>query len=73
MLLQAGDLEVRIDRLVGFQQVALRPQPFQRAAQVGGPFHDLELFLANGLLHGVALPGMPTVAAAPAKIQTCIA
>ena len=31
-----GDLQVGIDFLVGLDQVALRAQPFQRAAQIEG-------------------------------------
>ncbi len=37
MLLQAGDLEVGIDFLIGLDEVALRLQPFQRAAQIVNP------------------------------------
>ena len=55
VLLQAGHLEVGIDRLVALDQVAFGPEPVQRVAQAGRPLHDLQLFLANGLLHRVAL------------------
>jgi hypothetical protein len=55
VLLQPGDFEVWVDRLVGFDQVTLRAQPVQRAAQigrmvllVGGRF-----FLAQDFLHEV--------------------
>ena len=37
VLLQPGHLEIRIDRLVGFDQIALRLQPFQRFPQI----HDI--------------------------------
>ena len=56
MLLQAGDLEVGIDRLVGLDQVAFGLQPLQRVAQAGWPLDDLHLFLADCLLHGATLP-----------------
>jgi hypothetical protein len=58
VLLQAGDFEIRIDRLVGLDQVSLRAQPLERAAQVrrmvllGGG----ELFLAQRFLHGSDAP-----------------
>ena len=54
VLLQAGDFEVRIDRLVGLDQVALLAQPFQRRAQIGRvmPVAGDGLFLAQCLLHG---------------------
>ena len=34
VLLQPGNLEIRIDRFVGFDQIALRLQPFQRFPQI---------------------------------------
>jgi hypothetical protein len=53
MLLQAGEFEVGIDRLVGLDQVALGLQLFQRVAQADRPLDDLEIFFADCLLHGV--------------------
>ena len=44
MLLQAGQLEVGIDRLVGLDQVALGLQPLQRVAQADRPLDDLQIF-----------------------------
>ena len=41
MLLQTGDFEVWIDRLVGLDQIALRLEPFQRVAQAAGMLHNL--------------------------------
>ena len=54
VLLQSGDLEVRVDRLVGLDQVALLAQPFQRRAQIGCMMLVAgdELVLAHCLLHG---------------------
>jgi hypothetical protein len=54
VLLQAGDFEIRIDRLVGLDQVALLAQPFQRRAQIGCMMLVAgdELVLAHCLLHG---------------------
>ena len=53
MLLQAGDFEVGVDRLVGLDQVALGLEPFQRAAQVDHRFaRGGCLFLADCFLHG---------------------
>ena len=56
VLLQAGDLEVRIDFLVGLDQFAGRAQPFQRAAQIEGlkyahtiPLSLCLIFVARGL------------------------
>src|SRR5579859_3073649 len=69
VLLQTGDLEIGIDRLVGLDQVALRAQPFEGRAQVPGvvgarPLLGLRLrgfFFVRRLLHfrnswGVTLP-----------------
>ena len=58
MLLQTGQLEVGIDRLVGLDQVALGLQLFQHVAQADRPLDDLHLLLADGLLHGVVLPAV---------------
>ena len=54
MLLQAGHFEVRIDRLVGLDQVALLAQPFQRRAQIRCMMRFVRdgLLLAQCLLHG---------------------
>jgi hypothetical protein len=57
VLLQAGDLEIRVDRLVGLDQVAFGPQPVEHRAKIerlvgGGGV----LFLAQDLLHGVPAP-----------------
>ena len=54
VLLQSGDFEIRIDRLVGLDQVALLAQPFQRRAQIGCMMLVAgdELVLAHCLLHG---------------------
>ena len=52
MLLQSGDLEVGIDRLVGLDQVALRLEHLQRVAQADRPLDDFHLLLADRLLHG---------------------
>jgi hypothetical protein len=54
VLLQAGNLEVRIDRLVGLDQVALLAQPFQRRAQIGCVMRFVRdgFLLAQCLLHG---------------------
>ena len=58
MLLQAGELEVGIDRLVAFDQVALGLELLQHVAQADRPLDDLHLLLADYLLHGVALPAV---------------
>ena len=67
VLLQAGDLEVGVDLLLGLDEVTLFPQPFQGGAQVAGVHFALRcglwlrgrdfrgLFLARRLLHFVAL------------------
>ena len=57
VLLQAGDLEIRIDLLVGLDQFARRAQPFQRRAQIEGlvwrrgVLFFAAIFLAHLLLH----------------------
>ncbi len=58
VLLQAGDLEVRIDFLVGLDQFAGGAQPFQRRAQIeglvrrrGGVLFFAAIFFAHWLLH----------------------
>ena len=59
VLLQAGDFEVRIDLLVGLDQVALLAQPVERAAQVLGMMLLAgcgRLVLAQYLLHGCNAP-----------------
>ena len=53
VFLQAGDFEIRIDRLVGLDQVALRLEPLQRAAQItGGVGGRLLGGFTDRLLHG---------------------
>ena len=57
VLLQAGDLEVGIDLLVGLDQVALLAQPFERAAQILRVIvlvGRAGLLLAQYLLHGLS-------------------
>ena len=53
VLLQAGDLKVGIDLLVGLDQFAGRAQPFQRRAQIEGLVRRCGgvLFFAKRLLH----------------------
>jgi hypothetical protein len=55
VLLQPGDFEVGVDRLVGFDQVALRAQPVERAAQIGCVvlLDGRRFFLAQDFLHEV--------------------
>ena len=56
MLLQTGDFEVRVDRLVGLDQIALRLEPFERVAQAAGMLHNLHLLLTDCLLHSRDAP-----------------
>jgi hypothetical protein len=58
MLLQPGDLEVGIDRLVALDQIALCPEPFQRVAEVVAVALDLrfDFRLADSFLHDVFTP-----------------
>ncbi len=59
VLLQAGDLEVGIDDLVGLDQVTLLFQPGERGAQIGGVVLVVSfgrgLVLAQCLLHGSSI------------------
>jgi hypothetical protein len=53
VLLQAGDLEVGIDRLLGLDQVALLAQPVEGGAQIAGMLFSAARgpFLAQCFLH----------------------
>ena len=57
VLLQPGNLEIRIDRLIGFDQIALRLQPFQRFPKIddiGGVWQ--RFFFVHRFLHDVRTP-----------------
>ena len=57
VLLQPGHLEIRIDRLVGFDQIALRLQPFERFPKIDYIRGVRKrLFFTDCFLHGVQAP-----------------
>ncbi len=55
VLLQAGDLKVRVDRLVGLDQIALCTQPFQRGAKIAGAGVGESAFMRRGRCGGLLL------------------
>ena len=55
MLLQSGDLEIGVDRLVGLDQIAACLEPFECVAKGRRPLTGLRIFLAGCLLHCLLL------------------
>src|SRR5262245_61206739 len=74
VLLQAGDLEVGIDGLVGLDQVALPAQPVEGGTQIGRVMRLARggLFLAQCFLHGASSDQVRRESA-PATVSSSVA